>query len=220
MKAIQRTPLRSICLATWVVVLSALLLLSGCFRKPIRLDPREITEYQGVKLTPATSLRENSIAGVQSVDIDEYRLTIRGAVKNSLVLTYSDVLDRQLYQKLVTLHCVEGWRAVILWEGVLIRDLLDAAQPQPDAVTVIFHAHDGYTTSLPLATVQGKDLILAHKANDNVLPERLGFPFIVVAEDKLGYKWARWVTAIELSTDAGYKGFWEQRGYSNDASIK
>ena len=204
----------------WIVVLIALLALPACLRKPTPLDPREITEYQGVKLTPATSLRENSIGGVQSIDIAGYRLTIRGAVRSSLALTYDEVLDRQRYQKLVTLNCVEGWKAVILWEGVLIRDLLDAAQPQPDAVTVIFHAHDGYTTSLPLATVRSKDLLLAYKANDNILPERLGYPFIVVAEDKLGYKWARWVTAIELSSDAGYKGYWEQRGYSNDASIK
>jgi len=203
-----------------VVLLTVLVLLPGCFRKPTPLDPREITEYQGVRLTPATSLRENSIGGVQSIDIDGYTLAIRGAVKNPLVLSYNEVLDRERYQKLVTLNCVEGWKAVIFWEGVLIRDLLDAAQPNSDAVTVIFHAHDGYTTSLPLATVQDKDLLLAHKANDNVLPERLGFPFIVVAEDKLGYKWARWVTAIELSSDADYKGFWEQRGYSNDASIK
>ena len=205
---------------TWIIVLFGLFLVTGCLRKQTPLDPREITEYQGVKLTPATSLRENSIAGVQTIAIEGYTLTIRGAVKSPLVLSYDEVLDRQRYQKLVTLNCVEGWKAVILWEGVLIRDLLDAAQPQPDAVTVIFHAHDGYTTSLPLATVRSKDLLLAHKANDNVLPERLGFPFIVVAEDKLGYKWARWVTAIELSNDAGYKGFWEQRGYSNDASIK
>jgi len=42
---------------------------------------------------------------------------------------------------------------------------------------------------------------------------------LVVAEDKLGYKWARWVNEIELSDDENYKGYWEKRGYSNDAPV-
>jgi DMSO/TMAO reductase YedYZ molybdopterin-dependent catalytic subunit len=40
-----------------------------------------------------------------------------------------------------------------------------------------------------------------------------------VAEDKWGYKWIKWVTRIEVSNDAGFKGFWESRGYSNDGSL-
>ena len=198
----------------------ALLLLPGCLKRPGTLDPREITEYQGVKLTPATSLRENSIGGVQKIDVAKYTLKVGGLVELPLTLSYDEVLDRETYQKLVTLNCVEGWRAVILWEGVLIKDLLAAAVPKEGAVTVIFHAYDGYTTSLPLETVIAKDLLLAFKANDNTLPERLGFPFIVVAEERFGYKWARWVTEIELSGDPNFRGFWESRGYNNDALIK
>ena len=49
-------------------------------------------------------------------------------------------------------------------------------------------------------------------------PER-GYPFQVVAEDKLGYKWAKWVTGIEVSNDADYRGYWESRGYDNDAAV-
>jgi DMSO/TMAO reductase YedYZ molybdopterin-dependent catalytic subunit len=55
--------------------------------------------------------------------------------------------------------------------------------------------------------------------NDVTLPPERGFPFQVVAESKWGYKWVKWVTAIELSDDAEYQGTWEQRGYNNDADI-
>jgi DMSO/TMAO reductase YedYZ molybdopterin-dependent catalytic subunit len=85
---------------------------------------------------------------------------------------------------------------------------------------VIFHAADGYTTSLPWALVKERQLILAYKANEIVLPAEMGYPFIVVAEDKLGYKWARWVTKIELSDNKDYKGYWESRGYTNEANIQ
>jgi len=115
---------------------------------------------------------------------------------------------------------VEGWKATILWEGVLLADLFDKAQVQTDAVTVIFHAADGYTTSLPLETVLSRNLILAYQSNGLPLPPEMGYPFIVVAEDKLGYKWARWVTRIELSSDPDYLGYWEQAGYNNDADVK
>jgi DMSO/TMAO reductase YedYZ molybdopterin-dependent catalytic subunit len=110
-------------------------------------------------------------------------------------------------------------QATVLWEGVRITDLLAEAGINDEANTVIFHCVDGYTTALPLATVQDKAMLLAYSANGVVLPASMGFPFIVVAEDKLGYKWARWATEIELSSDENYKGYWERRGYENDATV-
>jgi len=52
-----------------------------------------------------------------------------------------------------------------------------------------------------------------------VLPPERGFPFQLVAESKLGYKWIKWITEIELSDDVNYRGFWESRGFSNDADL-
>jgi hypothetical protein len=48
---------------------------------------------------------------------------------------------------------------------------------------------------------------------------RNGYPFQLAAEDKLGYKWCKWVVRIELSTDPDFKGFWERQGYGNDAEV-
>ena len=49
-------------------------------------------------------------------------------------------------------------------------------------------------------------------------PAERGFPFQVVAESKYGYKWAKWITSIELSSDLNFKGYWESYGYSNDGA--
>lgn len=46
-----------------------------------------------------------------------------------------------------------------------------------------------------------------------------GFPFMLVAQGQYGYKWIKWVTGIELSNDSNYLGYWESRGYPNNASI-
>lgn len=185
-----------------------------------RYQELEIRDYEGVRLDPSIGPRDNSINGIQQVNIEKYELKVTGLVDTSLTYTYEEVLALTAYERLITLHCVEGWDATVLWEGVRLADLIDPAKVQPEAVTVIFHCVDDYTTSMPLSTILERDMLLAYKSNGIQLPAALGYPFIVVAEDKLGYKWARWVDEIELSEDTDYKGYWERLGYDNDPDLR
>ncbi len=183
------------------------------------LAASEITEYEGKDLSSILDFRDNSIEGPQEVAIDEYTLTIDGLVDDPMTYSYDEVLEKTHYEKVVTLNCVEGWSATILWEGIKLSDLFDDVMVQDTANTVIFHCYDGYTTSLPLQDILDKEIMIAYKMNDVVLPAERGYPFQLVAEDKLGYKWAKWIVRIELSDDSEYEGFWEQRGYSNEADV-
>ena len=189
-------------------------------QEPVPLEPVEIREYEGEQLSSINDFRENSIKGPQQVDIESYNLKISGLVSEPQTFTYDEVVgDYQSYQKVVTLDCVEGWSVKILWEGVLVRDLIMEAGPQPETKVVIFHAYDGYTTSLPIDYIIDNDILMAYKMNGVTLPPERGFPFELVAESKWGYKWIKWLTEIELSSDLNYRGFWESRGYSNSADL-
>ena len=84
---------------------------------------------------------------------------------------------------------------------------------------MILYAHDGYSTSLPLKDLFERDIIMAYKMNNVTLPAERGFPFQLVAEDKWGYKWIKWIERIELSDNQQYRGYWEQRGYSNNGDL-
>jgi len=179
----------------------------------------EIKEYEGKDLSSIADFRENSISGPQNVDIGTYKLEVNGLVDKPVSLTYDEVLKAQQYKKVVTLNCVEGWSVDILWEGVKVSDIIDHAGAQDGANTVIFYAVDGYTTSLPLDFIRENDILMAYKMNDVVLPPERGYPFELVAQDKLGYKWIKWINRIELSNDPDYHGYWESRGYSNDADV-
>ena len=184
------------------------------------LGPVEIREYEGIDLSSINAFRENSIKGPQDIDVESYTLSITGLVTNATSYTYDEVVNRhQSYKKVVTLDCVEGWSVTILWEGVLVRDLLAEADPPANTEIVIFHAYDGYTTSLPIDYIVDNDILMAYKMNDVILPPERGFPFQLVAESKWGYKWIKWITEIELSDDANYRGYWESRGYSNSADL-
>jgi len=217
--------MRSAILVTIVIALlgasvAATVVMTRQKDKPIELPSAEVREYEGEKLSSVNDFRENSIRGVQRVDEDAYRLEITGLVGNPGSYTYDEVVGgHQQFQKVVTLDCVEGWSVNILWEGVRLRDLIDEAQPSPDARVLIFHAADGYTSSLPIEYFRDKDIIMAFKMNDVTIPPERGFPFVLVAESKWGYKWVKWITGIEFSSDVSYKGYWEDRGYSNDGDL-
>ncbi len=177
----------------------------------------ELREYNGTRLDPAIGPRDNSISGIQTVSITGYTLIIDGLVDSSQSMTYDQVLALPSDTRLLKLHCVEGWDATILWKGVLFKDLFQSIQMKNEANTVVFHAVDGYTTSIPLAEILSNNLMMAFESNGLSLPASMGFPFIFVAEDKWGYKWARWINRIELSSDTDYKGYWESLGYDNAA---
>lgn len=187
---------------------------------PVSLAPVEVRSYQGKDLSSVNDFHENSIAGPQHINITDYRLTVTGMTNRTVISTYDEVLAQHPhYTKVVTLHCVEGWDATILWEGVLVRDLIADAGPDPRANTVVLTAHDGYTTSFPLTYFTDRDILMAYRMNNITMPAERGYPFELVAEDKWGYKWIKWIEKIELTDDPSYRGYWEQRGYSNSGDL-
>lgn len=208
--------------AILTIAIVLLLFLSSSYLQngPKTLRPGEVSEYQGQNLSAVDDFRENSIKGPQQVDKETYRLVITGLVNKTIEYTYDEVVnEHQIYEKVVTLHCVEGWEVTILWEGVWVKDLIEEAGIDPRTKVIIFYAYDGYSTSLPLDYIVDNNILIAYKMNGLVLPPERGFPFQLVAESKYGYKWIKWITTIELSDDLDYRGYWESRGFSNDADF-
>ena len=180
--------------------------------------PGEIREYNGQSLSSINDFKTEAINGNQDVNITTYTLTITGLVQDAAVLNYDEIVDTHThYLKVVTLHCVEGWEVPVLWEGVLVKDLLQGAHYSPNAQVLILYSADGFTTSLPISYIINNNITMAYKVNGITLPKSEGYPFQLVAEGKLGYKWAKWITRIEVSNDTSFRGYWESRGYSNDA---
>ena len=221
MSEMEKVRNRKDAVVAFAAVLVLVLIFVGIYvQSQPRLYPGEVREYQGENLSSISDVQENAIRGNQFVNESTYRLSVTGLVNQTKVYTYSQVLNGfQNYEKVVTLYCVEGWNAEILWEGVLVRDLLNASSVSDTAKVVIFHAQDGYTTSLPLSYFYDNNIILAYKMNRLVLPDEKGFPFQLVAESKYGYKWIKWVTEIEVSDNENYLGYWESRGNSNSADV-
>ena len=187
----------------------------------------EVLQYQNISLTPISGFigainahPDVAIEGTQYVNETTYRLAVTGLVNNSLELSYDDVVnDFPAYQQVTNLLCVEGWSVTMLWEGARVSDIIQEAGVSSNATVVIFHASDGYTTALPLDYLIQENIILAYKVNNVTLPPAIGFPFCLVAQNQYGYKWIKWVNELEVSNNTNYLGFWESRGYPNNATV-
>jgi DMSO/TMAO reductase YedYZ molybdopterin-dependent catalytic subunit len=199
----------------YIILLTFSILLINC--RQVRSI--EIQDYKGLKLGSVNDFRENSIKGVQKIDINTYTLQIDGLVNKKASYNYSDLQKMNHITKVIVLNCVEGWSVKALWEGIPLADFFKTAEPLKNVNTVIFHASDGYTTSIPYSYIMDKNIMIADKINGMVLPPAQGYPFILAAESKWGYKWCRWITRIELSADANYKGYWEEAGYSQKGDL-
>lgn len=189
-------------------------------QQPRKLYPSEVRNYQGENLSSLSDIYDNAILGTQYLNQSTYQLAVNGLVGNPKNYTYEQVVNGfQNYEKVITIYCVQGWNAKILWQGVLVRDLLNQSGVMPNAKVIIFHAADGYTTAMPLDYFYDNDILMAFKMNGLAIPVEKGYPFQLVAESKYGYKWIKWLTQIELSDNENYLGYWERRGYSNSGDI-
>ena len=179
----------------------------------------EAKEFQGLELTPLSQQRSTEISGTQYLDRNSYRLSVTGLVENNLNYSYDDLLTLPAYTEVVYMLCVEGWGYTAKWTGFRLIDLLDIAGLKSNATYIVFRCSDGYTTGLPLSYLRGNQTLIAYGINDVTLPPEHGFPARLVAVNKYGYKWAKWITTIEVG-DKVVQGYWESWGYSNDGDIR
>ncbi len=158
-----------------------------------------------------------------------WRLAVRGLVETPLSLTLDNI--RRLPQRTqITRHdCVEGWSAIGEWTGPQLSVLLEAAGLRPDARYIVFRCADElsgapYYESVDLIDAFHPQTIVAHRLNGAPLPVKNGAPLRMRIERQLGYKHAKYLTAIEAvaSLDGiggGNGGYWEDRGYQWYAGI-
>lgn len=177
----------------------------------------EATQFNGIALVPLSQQGNNAIKGTQYIDKTSYRLHVYGLVDKELNMSYDELLALPAYSEASYMPCVEGWGFMAKWTGFRISDLLDKAELKPDAAYVVFYSSDGYSTGLNLSYVKEKNVLMAYGINDVTLPAERGFPFQVVADSKYGYKWAKWVVAIEVVNQTQL-GYWESGGYSETAN--
>ena len=186
-----------------------------------RLLTGETADPAAERLPPGQRLVQNwpvlDLGIKPRIALESWRLTVDGLVENPLSWGWAEFQAQPQTQSVSDIHCVTAWsRYDNKWEGVSARHLLAVVKPLPEARHIIFHAHDGYTTNLPLKAFDDEGVLLAAKWEGAPLAPEHGGPVRVVVPKLYFWKSAKWVKRIEFVPE-DRKGFWEVRGYHNEA---
>lgn len=147
----------------------------------------------------------------------EWKLQVFGLVENALNLDWAAFQALPQVDDVSDFHCVTRWSQLDMhWRGVQVRELLSLAKPLETARFATMHGYDGYTTNLPIEALLDDDVLVAHQWNGQLLTRDHGGPARMVVPKRYAWKGAKWLKAIELH-EHDRRGFWEVRGYHNDA---
>jgi DMSO/TMAO reductase YedYZ molybdopterin-dependent catalytic subunit len=156
--------------------------------------------------------------GVQpAVPLENFQLTLDGAVENPVTLDWAGLMALPQSEMVADMHCVTQWSNYDnAWQGVSAEVILALVRPKPACRHVIFHSHDGYTTNVRLEQFAQPDVMLVHHWNGAPISRQHGGPLRGMIPRFYLWKSAKWLQRIEFAV-ADEKGFWETRGYHNNA---
>jgi DMSO/TMAO reductase YedYZ molybdopterin-dependent catalytic subunit len=177
--------------------------------------------YDPARLPPGQYLTEKwpvlHAGAVPDIDLASWDFAVWGEVDNAIRLTWEEL--NRLPKTAVTedIHCVTRWsRFDTSFEGVHWSDVQKLVGQRPSARYVVAHAEQGFTSNVPIASLEDPQALLATHADGEPLTLEHGWPLRLVIPGKYFWKSAKWLRGIEL-TAVDQPGFWERYGYHNDA---
>lgn len=173
-----------------------------------------------------------------TIDPAEFRLTVRGQVRQSLSLTLEQLVSdfppfeiaavnqcsgnsRRFFEPRVTgAQWTNGAMGNALWRGVRLRDVLDRAGIAGTAVQVRFKGLDTgvlpqtpqFLKSLALDHARDGEVMIAYRMNGEPLPLLNGYPIRLVVPGWFATYWVKMLTDIEV-LGASDDNFWMSKAY-------
>ncbi|MBV9845771.1 MAG: molybdopterin-dependent oxidoreductase, partial [Kutzneria sp.] len=180
-------------------------------------------------LTPNRDFyRVDTALTVPQVRAEDWSLRIHGMVDRDKLYRYSDIRNRPLVERTITMTCVSNevggpYVSTANFVGVDLADLLEEAGVRPDAQQLFSSSVDGWTSGTPVTAAldRGRGAMLALGMNGEPLPLEHGFPARLVIPGLYGYVSAtKWVTDLEVTTWQARQAYWLKRGWAEQAPIK
>jgi len=169
--------------------------------------------------TPNSDFYVTSSGSTPALNLNSWRLSIKGLVENPLQLSYADIRKLPKMDQMLTLECISNppdGTAIgnAIWTGVRLRPLLERARVKRGAGFVAMRGADGYHTVLPVDELMREENFLPYLMNGEPLPAEHGYPLRIFIPGKYGMKQPKWLTALEFA-DHEIPGYWEVRGWSD-----
>jgi DMSO/TMAO reductase YedYZ molybdopterin-dependent catalytic subunit len=146
---------------------------------------------------PSTKLHVT--APPQVIELETYRLAVKGKVVNELSLTYDEL---RCLPKIGEYSRIECPGFFVDWSnlaGASLASVLALAEPLEGAKLVELTGVDGRGTSFPLVEGQNGGYFLAYEWEGEPLPASHGFPIRAAVRNSIGGYWIKWLTEIKIS---------------------
>ena len=131
------------------------------------------------------------------IDPSGWRLRVHGAVGKELSLGLAELEALGPATSRAILDCTGGWALRTDWDGAALGAVLALAAPTVAARHVTVRSVTGWYARLPLAEARGA--LLATRVAGRPLPHGNGAPCRLVAPDRRGLEWVKWVAEVEVS---------------------
>ncbi|HKD19706.1 MAG TPA: sulfite oxidase-like oxidoreductase [Thermoanaerobaculia bacterium] len=169
------------------------------------------------RLPPGQALTQKwpvlTYGATPQVDLATWTFRCYGLVEREVSWTWKEFLALPQVRITSDIHCVTRWsRYDNLWEGVAVREILRRVNVKPEALAVMAHTQEGYTTNILLSELDSEDALLAVKHDGQDLPPEHGGPCRLVVPKLYFWKSAKWIRSFEF-LDVDAPGFWEVNGY-------
>src|SRR6202045_4414808 len=172
------------------------------------------------------------------IDVDSFRLTVRGLVNETLSLSLKDILQglprfdiaavnqcagaSRIYAvpRVAGAQWANGAMSNAIWTGVRLKDVLDRAGVKAGAIAVRFSGLDEpviqdapkFLKSLTIDHARDGEVMIAFAMNGEQLPLLNGFPLRLVVPGWCGVYWVKMLNDIEV-LDQPATTYWGAKGY-------
>src|SRR5246500_696914 len=172
------------------------------------------------------------------IDVESFRLTVRGQVNQTLSLSLKDILqglprvdiaavnqcagNSRIYAvpRVAGAQWADGSMSNAIWTGVRLKDVLDRAGVKAGAIQVRFGGLDEpvmsgapkFLKSLTIDHARDGEVMIAFAMNGEQLPLLNGFPLRLVVPGWCGVYWVKMLNDIEV-LDQPDTNYWTSTAY-------
>ena len=175
---------------------------------------------------------------IPDVNVDEWKLQVRGLVSNPLSLSLDDIKKRPARTMAVTMECAGNGRSLLNprvisqpwftegigtaeWTGTPLKGILDEAGLTNKAVDIVFSGADSgiqgdevqvYQRSLNLEEANREEMLLVYEMNGQALQPQHGYPLRLLVPGWYGMASVKWLTTIEAVGEQ-FQGYQVAKSY-------
>lgn len=140
--------------------------------------------------------------GTDEPDAESWRLVVLGDVAQPTQYSLANLQRANLNRNTYSLDCVIGWSVVREWGGIPVMDLIRQTHPREKIISAVFRSTTGYEVALPLRVLENRGTMVTLEVGGVPLAPEHGFPARLMAPGVIGEKCVKWLTEIEIISEA------------------